>query len=373
MALTESSILWTTSGTGDGTATGYTQAQVLKWMRMLFLYDMTADGVVPGYLNALAVSDAGSRNLQVNTGGAIVAGFPYFNDGAGNLTLTHPVVGTTGWRLVLRASWAAQTVRLVLLQNTDGVPAAPALTQVDGTTYEISLAYGTITTGDVVAITDDRDFLQPRLELRLEHFVAGLFTADATGRAKFADGIWTTAKLADGVLSGDASGRAKMADGYLSADATGRAKVADGFLAQAKMGSDTLQMFTIPIFHAGGIGSLGGLATSYAKCGGGNGEKTNIRFDKDKLPAGATVKLRACMAADGGATAYLKLFDLTASAEVTGSEISTTTVSPGAVVESSDFAGALTGGGSRQYCLIYKTSSGANPASIYTAYLTIEW
>ena len=136
---------------------------MLNWQRMLWLYDMTADGVVPGYLNQLAITDVGDRNLQIDSGGAIVAGFPYFNVGAGNLTLTHPTVDITGWRIVLRADWAAQTVRLALLQSADGVAAIPALTQTDGTTYEISFAYGTITTGDVVAITDDRDFLEPNI------------------------------------------------------------------------------------------------------------------------------------------------------------------------------------------------------------------
>ena len=60
-------------------------------------------------------------------------------------------------------------------------------------------------------------------------FANNAFTADATGRAPFQDGIWSTAKLADGVLSADASGRAKMAAGFISAAATGRAFFAADF------------------------------------------------------------------------------------------------------------------------------------------------
>lgn len=45
----------------------------------------------------------------------------------------------------------------------------------------------------------------------------------------------TTAKLASGALSADATGRGKMADGFLSADATGRAKMADGFVDYTKV------------------------------------------------------------------------------------------------------------------------------------------
>lgn len=62
----------------------------------------------------------------------------------------------------------------------------------------------------------------------------GFLSADNTGRGKVADGFVNTAKLADGALSADAPGLAKMADGFLSADAAGRAKVADGFVTHAK-------------------------------------------------------------------------------------------------------------------------------------------
>jgi len=68
-------------------------------------------------------------------------------------------------------------------------------------------------------------------------FASDAFTADATGRAPFQDGIWSTAKLADGVLSADVTGRAKMAAGYISADATGRAFFAADFIAAADAAS----------------------------------------------------------------------------------------------------------------------------------------
>lgn len=48
------------------------------------------------------------------------------------------------------------------------------------------------------------------------------------------DGSVATAKLANNVLSADATGRGKMQDGFLSADATGRAKMADKFVTLAK-------------------------------------------------------------------------------------------------------------------------------------------
>lgn len=68
----------------------------------------------------------------------------------------------------------------------------------------------------------------------------GALSADATGRGKMADGFVTSAKLADGTIAtGDladgAVATAKVADGALSADSTGRAKMADGFVTSAKI------------------------------------------------------------------------------------------------------------------------------------------
>jgi hypothetical protein len=137
-------------------------AEFEQFMRKLFLEDMTTQGILK-INNLLAVTVAGgARTLTINTGAAVVAGRFYWNTAAVTKTLTHPTIGTTGWRLVLRAGWAAQTVRITLLQSADGAAAIPALTQTDGTTWDISLATGTITTGDVVTIsTDDRVAADP--------------------------------------------------------------------------------------------------------------------------------------------------------------------------------------------------------------------
>ena len=57
-----------------------------------------------------------------------------------------------------RADWAAQTVRAVVVLNTDGVADPPALTQTSGTTYEINLATFTITTeGEIGSLVVEPD------------------------------------------------------------------------------------------------------------------------------------------------------------------------------------------------------------------------
>ena len=68
-------------------------------------------------------------------------------------------------------------------------------------------------------------------------FADGLFAADAGSRAKFTDGIWTTAKLAAGVLSADAPGRALVGTGWLDVAtalaAFGTDTIANAWLIQA--------------------------------------------------------------------------------------------------------------------------------------------
>jgi hypothetical protein len=163
--MAEDSLFWTTSDTGDGAAAGYTQAEINTWLRMMMVGDTADEGVAKGYENELAVTNPSGRDLSVNTGGAWVYGFPYWNTAAVTLSLTHPTTGTTGWRVVVRADWTAQTVRVALKESADGTATAPALTQTANTTWEISLATGTITTGDVIAVTDTRVFVHPNIEV----------------------------------------------------------------------------------------------------------------------------------------------------------------------------------------------------------------
>ncbi len=162
--MAEKSMFWTTGATGDG-ANEYTQQETINWMRALFVADITQHGVFT-YGGALEVTaGSGARELDIADGAALVAGFFYTNSAAVTKTLTHPTIGTTGWRLVLRADWTAQTVRITLLQSSDGVSAIPTVTQSDGTVWDIPLAHGTITTGDVFTIEDDREFVTPNVRV----------------------------------------------------------------------------------------------------------------------------------------------------------------------------------------------------------------
>lgn len=154
--MSESAIFFETNGTGDGAA-DYTQAQLAAWLRRTFSPTPASEGVLKGYGGELAVSGTSSP-LSVAAGAAMVYGFPYESTGVVAPTVSTPSIGTTGFRVVLRVDWSAQTVRIAVKVSSDGVASAPAVTQVANTTWEISLATGTITTGGVVALTDARAY-----------------------------------------------------------------------------------------------------------------------------------------------------------------------------------------------------------------------
>lgn len=153
--MAESSIFWTTNGTGDGGA-NYTESQLVAWLRRTFIRDVTTQGVLAGYANGLAVSGTATP-VSVATGAGMVYGFPYESTGVETVTIPTPSVSTRIDRIVLRASWAAQTVRIARVAGVEG-GSAPALTQTAGTTWEISLAQLSVTTGGVITVTDQRSY-----------------------------------------------------------------------------------------------------------------------------------------------------------------------------------------------------------------------
>lgn len=114
-------------------------------------------GVLRLYANELAVSGVASP-ISVATGAAFVDGKYYENDAALAVAVPAPAVATRIDLIALRKSWAAQTVRVVRIAGAEGGPAG-AVTQVDGVTWDIPLAYVSITVPGVITVTDLRRFL----------------------------------------------------------------------------------------------------------------------------------------------------------------------------------------------------------------------
>lgn len=221
--MTQFSMLpWETqTGTGDG-ANSYTQDQANNFFRYFDVRDPASEGVAYGVLDELAVSGTASP-LSVASGAAICYG-RYWNDAAVNLAVTTPTVGTTGGRVVLRADWATNTVRLFVKMSTDGNGAIPALVQTAGTTWEISLATFTITTGGVITLTDDRTFRK------------------VTGKLGAGD-IDNVSMIANALITGAKIASETIVTGNVADDQITNPKIADDAVDDTKVGNRVPQFY----------------------------------------------------------------------------------------------------------------------------------
>lgn len=190
--MAEKSIFWTTGATGDG-ATAYTQAEVIRWMRQLLIASNADEGVHKGYQNELEVTGTSSP-VQVDTGAAVCYGFPYWNTSAVSVAIPTPSANTRIDRVVLRVNWSAQTTRITRIAGVEGTGNPPSITQTDGVTWDIKLAQCSITTGGVITVTDEREYLHFNSaidENQIEASVAGdgLAGGDGTPLSVGVDGV----------------------------------------------------------------------------------------------------------------------------------------------------------------------------------------
>lgn len=210
--MTQKSWPWSTAAAvGDGSAE-LNEASSREFLAHLWVQDLAAEGVFKGLAGDLAgeleVSGASSP-LTVQPGAAICYGL-YMSDAVENLAVSTPSVGTTGFRVVLRTNWAGTSdadvgearTRLAVVESSDGVSSIPALTQSFGTTWEISLATGTITTGGAITLTDDRTFrkatgITDTDELEDLAVTTAKLAADAVTAAKIAAGAVGTSEIAN--------------------------------------------------------------------------------------------------------------------------------------------------------------------------------
>jgi hypothetical protein len=155
----EKSFWWNTDNTGDGppVGTGYSRTD-LGNLSAIMAACSGHEGVAPGYLNSFSATTA-TNQATISTGGAMVDGRQYRNDTAVNVAIPSAVGGgnTRIDRIVLRANWTAQTVRIHRIAGTDAAsPTAPAITQTSGTTYDVTLYQALVNTSGAVTLTDER-------------------------------------------------------------------------------------------------------------------------------------------------------------------------------------------------------------------------
>lgn len=159
--MTERSRFWDGAATGDASEAPYDAstefAQVL--MALSGANEFTDKGGVWGAsLNGLALSNPSANTLRVATGQAQVYGTWYENDANVDTNIPTPSGSTRVDRIVLRKSWASQTVRVTRIAGTEG-SGAPAITQSLGVTWDLPLGQVSITTAGVMSVTDQRVFL----------------------------------------------------------------------------------------------------------------------------------------------------------------------------------------------------------------------
>jgi len=177
--MAETSYLWDNPGTGDSPGAGYGNA-LLNQVIFRMMYNGTGDqGVIQGWLNDLEVTDGGVDTATVDTGAAFLYGVWYETDATVDVDINAYRGGNC--LIVVRASWAAQTARVV-------ARAVGALTQTPGVTYEIPLANVAIGAGGAITlVTDTRDYCVLSTSLRDFGVSEDMIVADAATIAKLAD------------------------------------------------------------------------------------------------------------------------------------------------------------------------------------------
>jgi len=163
--MTQASSPWDGILLGDATAAPYSANEWAHFWALRHGVGATFPnyGILPGTGGAtyppLFVNAAGSANLNVNVGAALVNGKIYETDAAVGLVVGANASGNPRIDLaVLRIDYTAQTIRPVLKQGTPAAsPTVPALTQ-SASIWEIPLAQIAVANGfSSIASTDITD------------------------------------------------------------------------------------------------------------------------------------------------------------------------------------------------------------------------
>jgi hypothetical protein len=215
--MTETSYPWAGEATGD--AGPYSDDQWTDLYRALFTRDRSSEGVLRPSdsegLDDLEVSGVASP-VDVASGEAIVDGKFYMNDDVVEVAIPTPTANPRIDRIVLRKDWTSQTVRVTRIEGTESAtPSAPAITQTDGSAWDIPLAQVHITTGGVITVTDERVWNRANVSLVVDRGVTINLEA---GGAIIPTGLKALVPIPTG-MTVRAKGWAICS--YLAADATG--------------------------------------------------------------------------------------------------------------------------------------------------------
>jgi hypothetical protein len=118
-------------------------------------------GVIAGISLELFPDTAGTTEVNISPGRAIVNGRYYASSGADAIPIPATGGGTRIDRIVLRAAEGAQTVRLIRIPGAEGSGIPPAISQVDGANWDIKICQASINGAGDITVTDEREFFQP--------------------------------------------------------------------------------------------------------------------------------------------------------------------------------------------------------------------
>ena len=200
------------SGPGASVMTG-------QWSRMARLWK--PDGVIFGYSNEYQVfADSSGKQVKVKTGAVWIKGGYAYDTAENTIALASNASGNPRIDVIAaEIDWVNNTMGIVAITGTPGVtPSAPALTQTDGTKWQIKLAqvaiangYTTVAAGDV---SDYRSYCQ-RGQINILGLQPPVTSAGDYGLDKAGDGgvNWKQWQLAKGEYE-ESSNLYKMPDRY---------------------------------------------------------------------------------------------------------------------------------------------------------------
>lgn len=148
--MAETSLPWGGQVTGD--CGPYDEQEWAQMMRDILSLDSKIHGVLNSYGSQLAPSQPSGTTVRIASGAAMVDGTFYRN--TANIDFNVSAIGY--YMIVLRKSWATQTVRLVMLGPNPST--VPTLTRSAGVTWEIPICQVQNSASWGVTPTDVRAF-----------------------------------------------------------------------------------------------------------------------------------------------------------------------------------------------------------------------
>lgn len=200
--MSEISRPWAGDTTGD--AGPYTDENWRDIYYAAFTRRQPNIGVIADVYSDLQISGAGSP-LNLGAGSAFVHGTYYEMDAADTLAVPSPAVSTRIDRIVVRMSWTNQEARITRIAGVEG-GGVPAMTQSVGVTWDIPLYQASITTGGVITLTDEREYIQ--MEAAEDQPFTYYFDPNKTSEVTIRDAIYPAAQQDFVELTWDGNGTA---------------------------------------------------------------------------------------------------------------------------------------------------------------------